>query len=288
MFVAAKVAARCALAVSVLVGLATAAGPAVADGSLSYVALGDSYTAAPFVPDTDMSSSCLQSSSNYPHQLAAALGADLTDRSCSGAKTTDMTATQPGSAGPQFDALGPDTDLVTVSIGGNDFDVFSTLIGACSAAHAAHPQATAPCRKAERSHGRDRLLAAVARTSKRDAAVLRRIRVLAPNARVVVVGYPELAPRRGTCPDLLPFAPGDYRYANQVGMRLNQALRHAAAVTHAAYIDVFRASKGHDICSADPWVNGQHFDPSRALQYHPFLNEQTAVAKLIERRLTRH
>jgi hypothetical protein len=45
---------------------------------------------------------------------------DYTDVSCGGARTDDMTAPQPVRLGPnppQFDALRPDTDLVTLTIG---------------------------------------------------------------------------------------------------------------------------------------------------------------------------
>jgi hypothetical protein len=44
--------------------------------------------------------------------------ADYTDVSCGGARTDDTTAPQPVRSGPhpaQFDALRPDTDLVTLT-----------------------------------------------------------------------------------------------------------------------------------------------------------------------------
>ena len=58
--------------------------------------MGDSYTAAPFVPLTDIADGCFRSSNNYPHLLAADLHIeDLRDRSCSGASTSDLPG-QPG------------------------------------------------------------------------------------------------------------------------------------------------------------------------------------------------
>ena len=48
----------------------------VTEGVFTYVALGDSYTAAPFVPLTDVASGCYRSSNNYPRLLAAALHID--------------------------------------------------------------------------------------------------------------------------------------------------------------------------------------------------------------------
>lgn len=273
-----------ALSLAITGALAATAGAAKpvpeAQPVTTYVALGDSYTAAPFVPVLDVAGGCFRSTNNYPALVARALGATLTDRSCSGAQTKDMTTSQLPGVSPQFDALSPSTDLVTVSIGGNDFSVFGTLVSYCPTLRAADPTG-APCRRAMRQSGRDVLLADIAQTSDRVATVVRQVHQLAPNARVLVVGYPEIAPRHGTCPDLLPLADGDYKYANQVNKRLDQALHHAAAVTRSTYVDVWGPSKGHDICAADPWINGQVTDPQRAQAFHPFEEEQQAVAGLV-------
>lgn len=56
-----------------------------------YVALGDSYAAEPLVPPADPADlACLRSLAGYPHVAARALGADLTDVSCSAATTGDL------------------------------------------------------------------------------------------------------------------------------------------------------------------------------------------------------
>jgi hypothetical protein len=61
----------------------------------SYVAMGDSYTAAPLVPSTDTGDGCLRSSHNYPGLVAAALpSADFVDVSCSGADSTSLVGVQ--------------------------------------------------------------------------------------------------------------------------------------------------------------------------------------------------
>src|SRR6478735_6166494 len=53
-----------------------------------YVALGDSYTAAPLVPPTDTSTICLRSGVNYPALVTQAMpGTALTDVCCSAAAT---------------------------------------------------------------------------------------------------------------------------------------------------------------------------------------------------------
>src|SRR5882672_5086806 len=89
-----------------------------------YVALGDSAAAGPLIPLPDLTSpGCIRSTANYPKLAAHRLGLPITDVSCSSATTADLTGSQStplGSVPPQFNALGADTTLVTVQIGGND------------------------------------------------------------------------------------------------------------------------------------------------------------------------
>jgi hypothetical protein len=68
----------------------------VSGGCFKYVALGDSYTAGPVIPVQQTNpTGCLRSDHNYPHLVATSIkGALLTDVSCSGAKTDDMTQPQ--------------------------------------------------------------------------------------------------------------------------------------------------------------------------------------------------
>ncbi len=111
------------------------------------------------------------------------------------------------------------------------------------------------------------------------ASVLAGIRQRAPEARVLVVGYPQLAPAEGRC-DELPLADGDYAYARRVTTGLNDALRGAAREAGATYLDVASAGRGHTVCAAEPWVNGRTTDRSEALAYHPLAAGQRAVARL--------
>lgn len=267
---------------------ATADHPPREHHRIDYVALGDSYTAAPFVPVTSLAAGCVRSSGNYPHLLAARLRPrSFVDVSCSGAQTKDMTQSQLAGVAPQLDALSRDTDLVTLGIGGNDENVFGTLTTFCPTVRATDPTG-APCRAAMQVDGQDRLLSAVRRTAVKVRTVIGQIRQRAPRAQVVVVGYPQIVPSYGTCPALLPLADGDYRYALRVNRALTDGLRRAAHRTHSTYVDVWRASRDHDICAADPWINGAVTDPQRAAAFHPFANEQTAVAGLVEHVVRRH
>lgn len=249
-----------------------------------YVALGDSFTAAPFVPEYEQrSGGCVRSTANYPKLIARQLKTRAVDRSCGGADTRDLTVGSSGHSGklaPQFAALDRRTDLVTLSMGGNDQQVFGTLINRCPTYRDADPTGS-PCREAMRGTDGDRLLGALRQTQRSLVAALRQVRQLAPRARVLVVGYPKLAPDEGTCPDLLPLADGDYEYADELNRALNDTLRGAAGTTGVEFIDVYAASEGHDVCSDEPWVNGAVTITDQALQYHPFAVEQRAVAQLV-------
>jgi len=247
-----------------------------------YVALGDSYTAAPLVPPTDTSTRCLRSGANYPALVAKAMpGTGLTDVSCSGADTRDMTRPQTGRTGsvpPQLDALGRGTDLVTIGLGGNDDNLFGTLLGDCTRLASSDPDG-APCRTAAQQQP-DRLPSTLRQIRHNLAGVVDGVRKRSPRARILVVGYPQIVPASGTC-DLLPLAAGDYAFARDVNAGLVRAVRSGAADASAEYVDLWAPSRGHDICSADPWINGRVTSADRALAYHPLAVEQQAVADLI-------
>lgn len=250
----------------------------------TYVALGDSYTAAPFVPRTDASENsngCLRSDSNYPHLVAAELGFSLGDVSCSGATSASLIGIQqtPTSTLPaQFDALDKDTDLVTVGIGGNDGELFASLIQSCLAPT---DGTDGDCSSTLTAPERTRLLKLASQLQPRIAAVVNGVRDRSPDAQIIVVGYPQLVPDQGTC-EALPLPADDYPFARKLNMALSDAVLAGAKEEKAELVDVYALSKGHDICSDSPWVNGAVTDPSAALAYHPFAVEQQAIATAVE------
>src|SRR5919107_2486890 len=99
-----------------LLGAPSTAG---AQAPLRYVALGDSYSAASGVlpPDPTAPPQCLRSILNYPHVVAAATGAQLTDVTCGAADPGDYRHPQYDGVAPQLDALDRKTQLVTMTIG---------------------------------------------------------------------------------------------------------------------------------------------------------------------------
>ena len=255
-----------------------------------YVALGDSYTAGPFVPTTDVANGCFRSDGNYPTLVAERIDvAEFVDVSCSGASTRDLTKRQAtvrnASVAPQLDALDEDTDLVTLGIGGNDFDLFTTLLQTCVALRADDPDGS-PCADRLEARGID-LVAQTARIGPTVADAVEKVRERAPEARVLLVGYPRISPSSGTCPRLLPFAAGDYQQGDLVAWALNDSLRGAARSTGVEYVDVYAAAEGHDVCADEPWVNGQVTDQTAGLAFHPLPAGMKAVADAVVEQLDR-
>jgi lysophospholipase L1-like esterase len=271
--------------VTALLAACSSQEPAVPLESYEYVALGDSYTAAPFVPTPDGNDGCLRSTGNYPHLLAREEPRiDLTDVSCGGATTVHMTEPHTPLAAsrplpPQLDSVTQATDLVTLGIGGNDAGVFAQLLR-CSAV-AKDDVEGSPCKDSQRTPGGDRLLAAAPTVTANIVKVIDEIRQRAPGARVVVIGYPRLLPATGACPERVPLASGDVAYVARVNRSINAAVMAAADEAGVEAVDVFAASEGHDVCSDVPWVNSWTDPLPGAAPAHPFAIEQEAVAAML-------
>ncbi len=245
-----------------------------------YVAIGDSYTTGAGIPPGPLEG-CFRSPRSYPHKLAKRLGVQLVDASCGGAQTANMKTPQPTSTGPnppQEEALDRRTDLVTVSLGVNDAQ-FALILGRCVELARVDPQGS-PCRDSFQSAAGDTLFAGLPIVEERVERVLRQVHRKAPNAQVVLVGYPQLAPETGTCPEL-PFAAGDYAYLSMFMLGMDKTMRDAAWLADVPYVSLLEASRGHDVCAgAKAWVNGLLSTPRTAV-WHPFANEQRAVAALV-------
>jgi lysophospholipase L1-like esterase len=252
-----------------------------------YVALGDSYTSGPLIPDqTGSPAGCLRSTHNYPHLVAAALGASsFKDVSCQGATTVDMAHPQGvplGTNPPQLNALSATTTLVTLQIGGNDIG-FAGIVINCSTLSFTNPFGS-PCKDLYTSGGTDQLAAAVKATAPKVAAVLQAIHKRAPAARVLVVGYPVILPNTGTgCWPLVPIAHGDVPYLRGVEIKLNQMLASTAAANKATYVNTYTGSVGHDFCQppGTRWVEGI-VPTSPAAPVHPNKLGERAMAKQVE------
>ncbi|MFJ1974018.1 SGNH/GDSL hydrolase family protein [Streptomyces sp. NPDC087903] len=219
-----------------------------------YVALGDSYAAGTGLsPQTD--AECKRSSGSYPSWIAQTYKpAVFKDVTCSGATTRSLWNKQ-GTSAPQVNALTRDTDLVTVTLGGNDLG-FSDVLTTCVLAGLATREGT-PCRDELLRSGKN-LDADFAKLSTRVPDMLTDIKQRSPKARVVVVGYPNLFPTDGSaCGSSVPLAKGDVAWLNQITNRLNLLLEMAARLNQAEFINTSSVFSGKDMCqpSSKQWIN---------------------------------
>jgi len=221
--------------------------PARAAGPLRYVALGDSYSAASgtIPPDLSAPPECARSTVNYPHDIAVRTGARLTDVTCGSAETKDYFSSQYPGVAPQLSALSADTQLVTMTIGGNDSGVFIDAILDCGSAGTATLGQGHPCQDRYGSSFSDTITST---TYPALVHALSAVRAVAPDARAAILGYPWIMPKTGGCFPLMPVASGDVPYLRGIQATLNDAVRRAAAATGARYIDFSTVSEGHDAC----------------------------------------
>ncbi|SDK43101.1 SGNH/GDSL hydrolase family protein [Streptomyces indicus] len=242
-----------------------------------YVALGDSYTSGPGIPD-QVDANCARSNRNYPSVAALKLRvSSFKDASCGGATTVHMWQAQ-GTNPPQLDALDRKTTLVTVGIGGNDIG-FGEIVGTCTRLSFADPYGN-PCEKHYTAGGTDQLAGRIADTSAKIEKVIDAIHDRAPRARVYVVGYPVIVADSGKgCWPAVQMAEGDVPYLRDTGKRLNAMLRATAHDNRARFVDTYTPTIGHDVCQAPDvrWVEPL-VPTSPAAPFHPNAKGEAAMA----------
>lgn len=268
-----------------LVALAAPAGAQAASGV--QIALGDSYTSGPLIPNQIPNPiGCGRSDHNYPSVVAGNLKPRVfTDISCGSAVTDNMTQPQKvpgnGTNPPQFNALRPDATLVTVGIGGND----AGLVGVaeqCAIMGFSHPTGHA-CRDRYAPGGKDQVRAKIDATKPKIAAVLQGIHDRSPTARVAIVGYPDVLPQSGNCfgPNV-PLSPDDVDYLDGVIKALNSMIAGQAAGNDAEYVDTYYPSIGHDVCKLPPnrWFEGA-MPTEPAYPLHPNAKGEASMGRSV-------
>ncbi|MBD0419677.1 SGNH/GDSL hydrolase family protein [Streptomyces sp. TRM S81-3] len=242
---------------------AQAAQSALAGG---YVALGDSYSSGVGAGSYISSSGdCKRSTKAHPYLWAAAHSPSTFDfTACSGARTGDVLA---GQLGP----LGSTTSLVSLSVGGNDAgfaDVMTTCVlqsdSSCLSRIAtarAYVDSTLP--------------------GKLDG-VYSAIRNRAPNAHVVVIGYPRFYQLGTSC---IGLSETKRKAINDASDHLNTAIAKRAAAHGFTFGDVRGTFTGHEICSGSSWLHsvnwlniGESYHPTAAGQSGGYLPVLTAAA----------
>jgi lysophospholipase L1-like esterase len=235
-----------AVGFAVLALLLTAAS-AIAD---NYVALGDSYSSGVGTREF-YEATCKRSVYAYPRLVAAdRAGTSLTFRACSGATTSSVTSEQLG-------ALSSTTNIVTITVGGNDAG-FSSIVTSCAlpwpwscegelTTAEGFVRGTLPGRL-------DTLYAA--------------IHTDAPNARVIVLGYPRLF-MGVDCNAGTFFSTIEMSRMNGVADLFKTVTQERATAHGFTFKDAIPGFTGHAICSSSEWLNGlsnpveESFHPNR-------------------------
>ena len=234
-----------ATAVTVATVAAPPAGGAVP--APDYVALGDSYASGTGTRAYDPNSGgCQRSSFAYPALWAQTHAtSSFSFAACSGATVDQL----PG----QLGSLSSDTDLVTVSIGGNDAGFGPVLMTCQVRGPAACDRAITDAERFIAKQLPGRLDGAYAAIGERAGA-----------AEVVVLGYPQLF-ETGRC--VTSIDTGRRARLNAVADQLAAVIVERAAAAGFTFADTRGVFAGHRVCAPDPWLNG----PSWPIQesYHP-------------------
>jgi lysophospholipase L1-like esterase len=234
-----------ALAAGLAAVLIGAGMPAYA-AAVNYVALGDSYSSG--VGAGGATGSCAQSPHAYPALWAAANpGASFTFAACSGARTSDVISNQLAS-------LSSSTTLVSITIGGNDVG-FSSIMQTCVL------DSTSACENAVAAAEK------IARTKlpRELNTTLAGIRAHAPNAKIIVLDYPDFYDLGAWfCVGL---SSADHRALDNGIDILDGVIKNAAVANGDAFADVRPAFSGHELCDWGGWLHSVTWPIGDS--YHP-------------------
>jgi lysophospholipase L1-like esterase len=244
---------------------ALATAPPASATAVGYTALGDSYAAGEGTRTYYPDDACHRSPLAYPVVDAARLGAPLSFAACGGATVASVLSTQLAS-------LGTETGYVTITVGGNDAG-FSSVIAQC-----AKPWPFTCTGNINNANAfiRNTLPGTL-------DTLYGRIRARAPNAVVVVVGYPRLFNGQ-QCNLLSRISPQEQSALNATADLLDTTIAGRAAAHGFAFADPRAAWTHHAICDAAEWLNGLSNPTSES--YHPNRAGQAGYADEVAAALT--
>lgn len=251
---------RAALSLLAALPLVLVAPPAQA-AAPAYTALGDSYSSGTGTREYYDNGACQRSPHAYPVLDAARLGATLTFAACAGAKIPDVLNGQLGS-------LNSGTRYVTLSVGGNDIG-WSSVILQCAKPW---PYTCWSQIDAAEAYIRNTLPGQLDQ-------LYARIRTLAPNARVVVVGYPRLF-NGEECNIIARISPGEQAELNAAADLLATTIKARAEARGFGFVDARGPFTGHAICDDVEWINGTSYPLGES--YHPNRSGHLGYADLVE------
>ena len=227
-------------AVMAFAGMEVAASaPAEAATEAQYVALGDSYASGVGAAPYDAASgSCLRSPNSYPKLWAASHPKyALTDVTCSGATIADV-------RNNQLSALSSATNLITITLGGNDAQ-FAPVVTACLTESDSYCATATLWMSYYATHQMVTEL----------ASLYTDIKARAPRALVLVLGYPRVLASSGSC-GVIDLSAAKRTSMNGLADALAAGTEAAATSASVYFIDMRNQFAGHEACGTDAWING--------------------------------
>jgi lysophospholipase L1-like esterase len=251
-----------------------------ANGPVSIVALGDSYSSGEGNPPFDArAGSCDRSAAAWPYLLASMhTGRTVAVLACAGARSAALT--QPFKGQPaqvhQLAALPKAPDVVTITIGGNDAG-FSAVLVSCVLYRCFWDG-----NETRRQNYIKNDLPAVL------TADYKAVKAAAPKSRVLVVGYPTIFPRSRSDSVACPWLEDrERRQLNSLGSELDSVMRRAAAKAGVDFVSTTGALRGHELCTRDPWMHPIGLNPLESgYGAHPLPAGQRAIANTVDRYLS--
>ena len=220
--------------------------PAKAAPAVNYVALGDSYSSGVGAGST--SGSCGLSPNAYPALWATASSpASFTFAACSGATTSDVISSQ-------LSSLNSSTTLVSITIGGNDVG-FSSIMETCVL------ESTSSCESAVSAAEQytNSTLPGQLNTTLAD------IRSHAPNAKIIVLDYPDFYDLSVSF--CIGLSAADHQALDNGINDLDGVIQAAAANNGDSFADVRAQFSGHELCDGSGWLNSITLPIGNS--YHP-------------------
>lgn len=291
---------------------------------VQYLALGDSFSSGEgaynYRPETDIDTNhCHQSYDSYGYRLQQAIPdiSSFKSVTCSGAKVKDIILTYPkesdyNTGDPQAHGM-PDANsniniennflpgyrlqkkfieknkpqIVTMSIGGNDIG-FSDILKKCvvslsdSTCYSTYEQ-------------RKELVSIVNGIYPKLLETYRQLKAgAAQDAKIYIVGYPQIAKANGNCANNVHFNNDEIIFSNQLVTYLNSVIKMAADHAGVRYVDVEQALTGYRLCetaSSKVAVHGLSMSDSKRLidekepaareSYHPNKLGQQLLANAV-------
>lgn len=221
-------------------------------GNPEYVALGSSFAAgAGLGPLQDGSPLlCARSVNSYPQKLAKQLDLPIVDMSCGGAVTKHLLKGGQFFQGPQIRVVDKRTRLVTITVGGNDLGYVGDL--SMLAARNSGSAFGWAVRQFWGGPAKERDYALLQREL---TAVIRAVRLRAPDAVIVLATYPTILPPTGTCARL-GLTDAEAQMMRGVQNSFAETSAAVARKTGALLVDMNALGTEHHACSATPWTYG--------------------------------